>query len=211
MTTKDFKLDQFVSYNMETRVVKTFGEAQFLVEYLGGGEVNTDYYSPYYIINDSNELIVNYPFYPYLLVYDLDTLDLKKEIKISSGVVTSMNQPASSSIHYDGFANAAYRSESAAFSDLNYHSATNEYSILLMHPFESLDAQGKLKSWATRSSSLIIFDEDFYLKKELLFKNGNLLLNSVLGLNNGIQYATEEDSDNEDIMSYSHLINFNEL
>jgi len=196
--------NQFVAIDLARGTLTAFGKAQSIATYLHEGEVNTDFYSPYFVINEADELVVSYPFSPTLQVFDLNTFQLKKEIRLTSGIVKTMSAFANNTIHSNSFDNASYRSSIAAFTDLNYHSEIKGYSILLMHPFESVDETGKLKTWQNRRSSLLFFDSDFNVVKEFIFDNGDLLMNSIIATEKSIVYAKFQETDEEDKLSYSY-------
>jgi len=203
--------NQFVAIDLTGGQSIAFGKAESLAILLNEGEVNTDFYSPYFVVNEAEELVVSYPFSPFLEVFDINTFQLKKEIRLTSGIVEAMSAFANNDIHSDSFENASYRSSIAAFTDLNYHSEINGYSILLMHPFESVDENGKLKTWQSRRCSLLYLDSDFKMVKEFVFENGDLLMNSIVATKKGVIYAKFQESDEEDKLSYSYELNFDGL
>lgn len=202
------KLPQLAMLDLKSNKLTQFGEAPFLIEYLNHKEVNSDFYSPNIIVNDVGELIVCYPFYPYLLVYDLKTLKIKSKIPLRSSKVHTMNAPTSKGIHDDGFKNAVYRAGIATFFDLNFHQGLNMYSILLMHPYQALDEKGKLKEWDKRNSSLLVLNQNLEIEREILFENGDLLMNALLGLSKGVLFAKHIHSENEENkLHYCYFVN----
>ena len=201
------KEPQMAIFDLTNNKLNQFGQASFLREYLNHKEVNTDFYSPNFIINNLGELIISYPFYPYLLIYDLNSLEIKKKVPLKSSKVQMMSPPTNKGIHDDGFKNAIYRSEIATFFDLNFHEDLNKYTILFMHPYQALDDKGKLKEWDKRNSSLLVLNHDFQIEREILFENGDLLMNAILGLSKGIFFAKHIFNNNEENkLHYSYFI-----
>lgn len=197
------KEPQFVRFDPSNSTTELFGAMDEIVDYLGSGEVNTDFYSPYYeIVNDF--LYVLYPFYPYVFKIDLRSPSFEtKKFGLRSFLVESTTAPTSKKIHSDQFLNSVYRSESVTFSDLHFHSGLNLFSIVLMHPFESIDENGRLKSWKTRKSSLLVFDKNFESLCELEFDEGNLLLNSTIPFSTSLRTAVAiEDEKIKDSIHY---------
>lgn len=198
---------QMAIFDLKTGVLTKFGEGGFLRDYLNNKEVNTDFYSPNYVINNKGELVMSYPFYPYLLIYNLKTLELVQKVPLRSNKVLQMSAPTTKKIHDDNFQNAIYRAGIATFFDLNFHEEINKYSILFMHPYQSLDENGKLKEWDERSSSLLVLDEDFKVEKEILFSAGDLLMNASISLSTGLLFAKHIKNENqENYLHYNYFI-----
>ncbi|MDG1275818.1 MAG: hypothetical protein P8O16_00970 [Algoriphagus sp.] len=200
---RHLKEPQFVRFDPTNSNMELLGAMVEIADYLGSGEVNTDFYSPYYeIVNDF--LYVLYPFYPYVFKIDLSSPSFEiKKFGLRSFLVESTTAPTSKKIHSDQFLNSVYRSESVTFSDLHFHNGLNLFSIVLMHPFESIDENGRLKSWKTRKSSLLVFDENFESLCELEFDEGNLLLNSTIPFSTSLRTAVAiEDEKIKDSIHY---------
>lgn len=187
---------QFISYEPSTSEFHLFGSMAMIADYLGSAEVSTDFYSPYYEVVDEF-MYVMYPFYPYIFKIDLasPTFETEKFI-LGSSLVESTTVPTSNNIHSDQFQNSSYRSASVTFSDLQFHKGPRLFSVILMHPFESLDENGRLKSWKTRKSSLLILDENLNMLSEFAFDNGSLLLNSTISFSNSLRTAISLENEN---------------
>lgn len=204
---KYLKKPQLACFDLNNNKITQFGEASFLTKFLNEKEVNTDFYSPYYILDNSDRLLVLYPFFPYVLVYDTQDLRLTGKHKLGSNLVKEMSRPTGRKIHSDSFRNAVYRAGITTFCDIHFHNQANVFSIVLMHPFESQDQNGRLKDWDTRKSSLLVLDAELNLTHEFLFKNGNLLLNASVPTSNGLLFSKHIDHEKQqDILHYYNFL-----
>lgn len=205
-------LPQFLQINTLTNELLLLGEMNSIAAYLGNNEVNTDFYSPYYQVINSNLLIL-YPFYPFLIQINLDSpKSTPKFHPIKSQYVEKTSPLASSRIHEDQFLNATYRSSITTFSDLNFHEESKLISIIFMHPFESLSAEGRLKSWNSRESSLIIMDTSFAITSEIKFSNGELLMNASIPFSSSLRIANSIENEKiEDSLHYYRHIDFSKM
>jgi len=204
---KYLKEPQLATYELSTGKVEQFGEAPFLVDYLNGKEVSTDFYSPNILLTDEDQLVVSYPFYPFLLIYDTKSNKLIQKVPMYSGLVKQMSPPAKKDIHSDNFRNAAYRAGIPVFWDISYHKDVERYSIVLMHPYQSLNESGRLRDWGKRKSSLLLLDKNFEIVREIEFLDGSLLMNASVALSNGLLYAKHINNETrQDILHYYNFL-----
>lgn len=186
---------QFMIIRPSTSEVQLFGSMDIIADYLGSGEVNTDFYSPYYEVVDEY-LYVMYPFYPYIFKIDLDSPNYETEkFKLGSAIIEETTAPTSKNIHSNQFENSSYRSKSVTFSDLHFHGGVNLFTVVMMHPYESTDENGRLRSWGKRKSSLLVLDENLKILSEFNFDNGQLLLNSTIPFSSSLRIANSIENE----------------